>query len=38
MQMIMVYIGGHVSGGHYNPAISLSVWLSGRNKVWEIIE
>jgi aquaporin Z len=26
--MVMVYMGGHVSGGHYNPAVSLAVLLS----------
>ncbi len=25
--MVMVYMGGHVSGGHYNPAVSLGVFL-----------
>lgn len=28
--MTMVYAGGHVSGGHYNPAVSLGVFLRGR--------
>src|ERR1700734_3285525 len=28
--MIMVYAGGHISGGHYNPAVKLAVWLRGR--------
>jgi len=28
--MIMVYMGGHISGGHYNPAVSLAVWLRGK--------
>jgi aquaporin Z len=28
--MIMVFAGGHVSGGHYNPAVTLAVWLRGR--------
>lgn len=27
---VMVYAGGHVSGGHYNPAVSLSVFLRGK--------
>ncbi len=28
--MIMVFAGGHISGGHYNPAVSLGVWLRGK--------
>ena len=28
--MILVYAGGHISGGHYNPAVTLAVWLRGR--------
>ncbi|MGH7992153.1 MAG: MIP/aquaporin family protein [Limisphaerales bacterium] len=28
--MIMVYAGGYISGGHYNPAVTLAVWLRGR--------
>jgi aquaporin Z len=28
--MVMVYMGGHVSGGHYNPAVSLAVLLRGQ--------
>jgi aquaporin Z len=28
--MVMVYAGGHVSGGHYNPAVTLAVWARGR--------
>lgn len=27
--MIMVYMGGHVSGGHYNPAVTLACLLRG---------
>src|SRR5437773_2716261 len=26
--MVMVYMGGHVSGAHYNPAVSLAALLS----------
>lgn len=28
--MIMVYAGGHISGGHYNPAVTLAVWIRGK--------
>jgi len=28
--MIMVYMGGHISGAHYNPAVSLAVMLRGK--------
>jgi aquaporin Z len=28
--MVMVYMGGHISGAHYNPAVSLAVLLRGK--------
>jgi aquaporin Z len=28
--MVMVYVGHRISGAHYNPAITLAVWLRGR--------
>ena len=28
--MIMVYAGGHYSGGHYNPAVTLGVTIRGK--------
>ena len=27
--MVMVYAGGHISGGHYNPAVSLAACMRG---------
>lgn len=28
--MCVVYMGGHISGGHYNPAVTLAVYLRGK--------
>lgn len=28
--MVMVYAGGHISGGHYNPAVTVAVWMRGK--------
>ncbi|ATC63477.1 porin [Nibricoccus aquaticus] len=28
--MVMIFAGGHISGGHFNPAVTLAVWLRGK--------
>jgi len=28
--MVMVFAGGHISGGHFNPAVSTGVFIRGR--------
>lgn len=35
--MVMVYMGGHVSGAHYNPAVSLAVLLRGKMSAADLI-
>jgi aquaporin Z len=34
--MVMIYAGGHVSGGHYNPAVTLAVLIRGRIALQEV--
>ncbi len=33
--MIMVYAGGHISGGHFNPAVTFAVVIRGKSSVRE---
>jgi aquaporin Z len=33
MLAVLMYLGAHISGGHYNPAVSLGMWLRGKMKL-----
>jgi aquaporin Z len=35
--MVIVYMGGHVSGGHYNPAVTLAVYLRGKLPASDVV-
>jgi len=35
--MVVVYMGGHVSGGHYNPAVSLAVLIRGKMTAGDLL-
>ena len=35
--MVMIFAGGHVSGGHYNPAVTLGVYLRGKCDVKDVV-
>jgi aquaporin Z len=35
--MVMVYAGGHISGAHYNPAVTLAVCLRGKCPASDVV-
>jgi len=35
--MVMVFAGGHISGGHYNPAVTLGVWMRGKCDTKDVV-
>ena len=35
--MVMIFAGGHISGGHFNPAVTLAVWLRGRCEARDVV-
>ncbi len=34
---VMIFSGGHVSGGHFNPAVTLGVWLRGKCPASDVV-
>jgi aquaporin Z len=35
--MVMIFAGGHISGGHYNPAVTLAVFLRGKCPASDVV-
>jgi len=35
--MVMIFAGGHVSGGHFNPAVTLAVWIRGKCETRDVV-
>jgi aquaporin Z len=35
--MAMVYMGGHISGAHYNPAVSVAILIRGKMEIRDLV-
>ncbi len=34
---VMIFAGGHISGGHFNPAVTLAVWIRGKCETKDVV-
>ena len=35
--MVMIFAGGHISGGHFNPAVTFAIFIRGRLETKDVI-
>lgn len=35
--MVMIFAGGHISGGHFNPAVTFAIFIRGRMELKDVI-
>jgi aquaporin Z len=35
--MVMIFAGGHISGGHFNPAVTFAIFIRGRLELKDVI-
>ena len=35
--MVMIFAGGHISGGHFNPAVTFAIFVRGRLELKDVI-
>lgn len=35
--MVMIFAGGHISGGHFNPAVTFAIFIRGRLEMKDVI-
>src|SRR5215469_14152046 len=35
--MVMVFAGGHISGGHFNPAVTFAIFIRGRLEMKDVV-
>src|SRR5712675_2842387 len=35
--MVMIFAGGHISGGHYNPAVTFAIFIRGKLELKDVV-